>query len=155
MTSRRTRTEVPYSASQMYDLVADVERYPEFLPWCAGLRVVKKDITNGHGALTADMLVAYKVFREKFRSHVNLNKSDYRIEVEYADGPFRHLQNLWRFEDQAQSGSIIDFEIHFEFKNVFLQTAAKVVFEKAFLRMSDAFIARAADVYGGNDAASQ
>lgn len=152
MTTRRTRTEVPYTAAEMFDLVADVERYPEFLPWCVGLRIVQREITNGSGTITTDMIVAYKVFREQFRTHDRFDREAKVIEVEFANGPFRHLHNFWRFEDREGGGSVVDFEISFEFRNIFLQATAKAVFERAFARMSEAFIARADEIYG---AASQ
>jgi coenzyme Q-binding protein COQ10 len=132
----------------MFDLVADVEKYPAFLPWCVALRILQKDITDGQGLLTADMIVAYKVFREKFRSRVTLDRANYAIEASYLDGPFRTLENHWRFIDQPEGGSMIDFEITFEFKNFLLQAAAQAVLDKVFARMSDAFVARADEIYG-------
>jgi len=148
VTSRHTKTPVPYSAAQMFDLVADVDQYPAFLPWCVALRVIKKDIDDGQGTLTADMVVAYKVFREKFRSKVTLDRAHYAIDVCYQDGPFKNLENRWRFIDQPDGGSVIDFEIIFEFKNFILQAAAQAVFDKAFSRMSEAFVTRADEIYG-------
>ncbi|MEX6633833.1 type II toxin-antitoxin system RatA family toxin [Hyphococcus lacteus] len=148
MTARKTTTDVPYTAEQMFDLVADVKRYPEFLPWCNALRIVKSDVANGQGTMTADMVVAYKVFRERFRSQVSLNRSEQEIEAAYLDGPFRNLENHWRFEDKPEGGSRIYFEIDFEFKNFLLQATAQAVFDKAFGRMSDAFVERAHEVYG-------
>jgi len=132
----------------MFDLVADVDQYPVFLPWCVALRVIKKDIDDGQGTLTADMIVAYKVFREKFRSKVTLDRAHYAIDVCYQDGPFKNLENRWRFIDQPDGGSVIDFEIIFEFKNFILQAAAQAVFDKAFSRMSEAFVTRADEIYG-------
>lgn len=148
MTIKKTQTEVPYSARQMFDLVADVERYPEFLPWCSALRIVQNDVREGEGTMTADMVVAYKVFRERFRSRVTLDRPAGRIEATYVDGPFRNLENRWRFIDKPEGGSIIDFEIAFEFKNFLLQATAQAVFDKAFARMSEAFVKRAEAVYG-------
>lgn len=148
MTARKTTTDVPYTAEQMFDLVADVKRYPEFLPWCNALRIVKSDVADGQGNMTADMVVAYKVFRERFRSQVSLNRSDKEIEAAYLDGPFRNLENHWRFEDKSEGGSRIHFEIDFEFKNFLLQATAQAVFDKAFSRMSEAFVERAHEVYG-------
>ena len=144
MTSRHTQTEVPYSADQMYELVADVERYPEFLPWCVGLRIIER----GDAKITADMIVAYKVFRERFRSRVTLDQDEKQINVAYVDGPFSNLENRWRFTDKPEGGSVIDFEIEFEFKNFLLQATAQAVFDKAFARMSEAFVKRAHEVYG-------
>ncbi len=145
MTVRRTQTHVPYTADQMFALVADVEKYPEFLPWCTALRIVEKD--HAGGTLTADMVVAYKVFRERFRSRVHLDRDERRIEAAYIDGPFRNLENRWRFTDKPDGGSVIDFEIAFEFKNILLQATAQAVFDKVFSRMSEAFVKRAEEVY--------
>ncbi len=148
MTNRCTTTEVPYTARQMFDLVADVERYPEFLPWCAALRIVERDVEDGQGTLTADMVAAYSVFRERFRSRVTLDIENMRIHASYVDGPFRNLENHWRFVDQPDGGSIVEFEIDFEFRNILLQATAQAVFDKAFARMSEAFVKRAHEVYG-------
>lgn len=134
----------------MFNLVADVGRYPEFLPWCAALRVVGREVDEtGVGTVTADTVVAYKMFRERFRTRVLLDKPQRKIDVEYVSGPFRTLHNLWRFVDLPEGGSVIDFEIDFEFRNFLLQATVQAVFDKAFTRMSDAFVARADDVYGG------
>lgn len=136
----------------MFDLVADVERYPEFLPWCAALRVLERGAADRKETLTADMIVAYKVFRERFRSRVAFDRAAGTIDVEYIDGPFRSLQNHWRFSDLPEGGSVVDFQIVFEFRNFLLQATAQGVFEKVFSRMSAAFIARADDVYGESEA---
>lgn len=144
MTARRTTTGVPYTAAQMFALVADVERYPEFIPWCAALRIVER----GEATLFADMVVAYRVFRERFRSRVTLDQTAGRITAEYVDGPFRTLRNEWAFVDRPEGGSTIDFLIDFEFRNFILQATAAQVFDKAFAKMADAFVARAKTVYG-------
>ncbi len=149
MTSRTTSTDIPYSAAQMFDLVADVERYPEFLPWCIALRMLNSDLSDAGGKLRAEMIVSYKVFRERFKSDVALDAAAKKIDVHYLDGPFQRLHNQWRFEDRADGGSTIHFFIEFEFRNIVLQSTARVVFEKAFARMSEAFVARADDLYGG------
>lgn len=148
MTERRTQTDVVHSAQQMFDLVADVERYPEFLPWCVALRVLKRDLHEGGGKLLADMVVAYRVFRKQFRSEVLLDATAKRIDVYYVDGPFERLHNNWRFEDKPGGGCVVHFHIEFEFRNLILQATARAVFEKAFARMSEAFIKRADEVYG-------
>ena len=147
MTSRRTSTEVPYAADQMFALVADIERYPEFLPWCVALRTVDCRTDENLKLLTAEMIVAYKVFREKFRSLVRLDESARHIEVDYIDGPFRSLRNSWSFR-ALPVGSIVDFSIEFEFRSLLLQATSQAVFEKAFLKMSEAFVERANSVYG-------
>ncbi len=131
----------------MFALVADVEKYPEFIPWCLALRIVSRDTAAEPTWLTADMVVAYKVFRERFRSHVTLDWRNHAIDVRYVDGPFRTLTNQWRFTELVVGGSIVDFSIEFEFRNVILQATAASVFEKAFSRMSEAFVTRAQTVY--------
>lgn len=149
MTARRTETFVPYTADQMYALVADIEHYPDFLPWCAALRVVNRSTDPaGREVVTADMVVTYKVFRERFRSRATLDKAARRVDTQYVDGPFRHLKNFWAFEDQPDGGARVDFEIDFEFRNIILQKTAQAVFDRAFLRMSEAFVKRADAVYG-------
>jgi len=132
----------------MYDLVADVKRYPEFLPWCIALRVISTDKANSLQWVIADMVVSYKVFREKFRSKVTLDPDSNVIDVEYIDGPFKNLKNKWRFNDLPDGGSQVFFEIDFEFRNLLLQKTAQTVFEKAFTRMSEAFVERAQRLYG-------
>lgn len=144
MTARRTTTQVPYSAAEMFALVADVERYPEFIPWCVALRIVARE----EAVLFADMVVAYRVFRERFRSRVTLDPAAGQVTAEYVDGPFRSLKNEWTFRDRAEGGSTIDFLIDFEFRNFLLQATAQAVFDKAFAKMADAFVARATAVYG-------
>jgi coenzyme Q-binding protein COQ10 len=131
----------------MFDLVADVERYPEFIPHCLALRVVSREVVDGTGRMEADMVVAYRAFRERFRSRVDLDRTRLSIDVDYVEGPFRRLANHWRFRD-APGGSEVDFVIDFEFRNIILQATAAAVFERAFARMSEAFVARAAVVYG-------
>lgn len=149
MISKRSTTQVPYTAAQMYALVADVEAYPNFLPWCKALRVVNRDVTEGEGgALTADMIVAYKVFREQFRSRVMLDEPARTIDAHYTDGPFEVLRTEWRFAELDAGGAHIDFLIEFRFRSSLLQSTAKMVFDKAFSRMTDAFVARAHEVYG-------
>lgn len=149
MTARRTTTDVAYSAAQMFALVADIEEYPEFLPWCVALRVVERQRDGAQEMVAADMIVAYRVFRERFRSLVRLNPGAGSIDVEYIDGPFRSLRNSWSFADRPGGGSRVDFSIAFEFRNIILQKTAQAVFDKAFLSMTEAFIDRADAVYGG------
>jgi coenzyme Q-binding protein COQ10 len=148
VTSKRTRSDVPYSADQMYALVAEIERYPEFLPWCVALRIVERKGEKALEFATADMIVAYGVFREKFRSRVTFDPVARRIDADYVEGPFRLLKNEWSFEDLPSGGSRVDFFIHFEFASRVLQAAAQSAFERIFLRMSDAFIDRAKAIYG-------
>jgi coenzyme Q-binding protein COQ10 len=146
VTIRRTQTIVPYAAEEMFDLVADVEKYPEFLAHCVGLRVISSNVVDGVGELEADMLVAYSAFRDRFRSRVALDRPNLKIDVAYVNGPFRRLVNAWRFRE-IDEGSEIDFLIEFEFKNRLLQATASSVFERVFARMSDSFVRRAAELY--------
>ena len=98
----------------MWRLVADVEQYPSFIPYCLGLRVVSRDVSDGRGAIVADMLVAYKVFREQFRSEVALDRGAYTIDVNYVEGPFNHLKTNWRFTDQGPSACRHGFALRTE-----------------------------------------
>ena len=131
----------------MFALVADVKRYPEFLPWCPALRVVNEEVIGDRRMLIADMIVAYKVFREQFRSSVSLLEHKREILVTFVNGPFRRLHNHWRFEERGPSGSTVHFEIDFELSNALLQGAAHGFFQRKFERMSEAFVLRAHDIY--------
>ena len=143
MTTRKTSTLVPYSAADMFALVADVEKYPEFLPWCPALRVVERSAEGDDEVVIADMMVAYKVFREQFRCKIELNHGQKTIDVGFVNGPFRHLETNWHFEDVRSDQSKVHFCIDFELKNIVLQTAAQAFFEVKFSQMADAFIERA------------
>ena len=145
---KRSTIETPYAAEEMFALVADIERYPAFLPWCVALRIVSRRREANVELLSADMVVSYRMFRERFRSLVRLDAEQCRINVEYIDGPFRSLTNEWRFARTPNGGSIVDFAIAFEFRSLLLQATAHSVFERAFAKMSEAFVARAAEVYG-------
>lgn len=133
---------IPYTPEQMFDLVADVERYPEFLPWCTGSRIRKRE----ENRLTADLMVGFKMVRERFTSKVTLDRPN-RIDVRYQEGPFRFLNNHWVFE-RAEGGCNIDFYLDFEFRSRVLQRLIGVVFEEAVRRMVGAFEARARQLYG-------
>lgn len=135
---------LPYSPEQVYAVVADVERYPEFLPWCVACRKTKT-LDNG---FEADLAIGFKMVREKFTSRVTLGPpSD--ILVEYKDGPFKYLSNTWKFrESEDGKGCEIDFYLEFEFKSRVLQKLIGVLFEEAVHRMVAAFESRAADLYG-------
>lgn len=148
MTVKTVRRAVPYTADQMYRLAADIERYPEFLPYCKALRIVRREGDARNGTLTADMLVAYHQFREKFRSDVTLREADHLIEARYANGPFKRLENSWRFTPAPEGGCLVDFHIDFEFRGLVLQTTARAVFEPAFSKIMSAFEARAEQLYG-------
>jgi coenzyme Q-binding protein COQ10 len=132
---------VPYPTGLMYRVVADIAQYPEFLPWVTALRVLSRE----EGALTAEMLVGFGPFREKYTSRVTFDPAAQTVDVMAIKGPFRQLENHWRFT--AEGGNCrIDFSIAFEFRNPLLQAAASAAFEKVLLKMTDAFVARAAQL---------
>ncbi|MCA1297034.1 type II toxin-antitoxin system RatA family toxin [Stappia indica] len=139
---------VAHSADDMFALVADVEKYPEFVPLCSALRVRgRKDLEDGRSLLVADMTVAYKMFRETFTSRVTLSPDRREILVEYLDGPFKHLENRWTFRPTGEGRSEIGFYITYEFKSRTLGTLMSTMFDRAFRKFSAAFEARADHVY--------
>jgi coenzyme Q-binding protein COQ10 len=137
------RRLLPYTPEQLFDLVADIERYPEFLPWCIGARIRERRA----GELNADLVIGFKVYRERFTSHVVLSPPG-QIHVTYSDGPFRYLQNEWKFEPGPNGGCVIDFYVDFEFKSKMLQKLIEVLFSEAVRRMVAAFEGRARKLYG-------
>jgi coenzyme Q-binding protein COQ10 len=138
---------LPYSARQMYDLVADVGAYPQFLPWCAAARIRSREDRDDHEVMEADLVISFKVFRERFGSRVVLWYSDMMIDTEYLDGPFRYMKSNWKFED-AEGGCDVSFHVDFEFKNAVLQGIIGVVFNEAMHRIVRAFEDRARALYG-------
>lgn len=148
MTTFTTTRHVPYSPRQMYDLVADVERYPEFLPLCEGLLVRHRATEMGLDVLTADMTVGYKAIRETFTSRVTLKPAEQRIEVAYIDGPFRFLDNRWQFHATPGGGTDVEFFIAYEFRSPMLGLLVGGLFDAAFRKFTSAFEARARKVYG-------
>ncbi len=133
---------VAYRPEQLYDLVADVGKYPQFLPWCVGARVRSHTDTE----LVADLTIGFGPFRESFTSRVILERPT-RIRVSYENGPFRYLNNEWKFASDPK-GCRVNFFVDFEFKSRLLQAAIGVVFNEAVRRMVNAFLKRARDVYG-------
>lgn len=152
MPSHAQVDNMPYSASDIFALIADVEKYPQFLPWCAGVRVTSRGPLPGGGPqdelLVADLIVAYQLIRETFTSKVSLRPGEGRIDVEYVKGPFRHLVNQWRCVAAANGGTDVHFFIDFEFKSRTLGLMFRPIFDKAFGHMSEAFEARAHVLYG-------
>jgi coenzyme Q-binding protein COQ10 len=153
MPTHAEKRVVPYSAQQMYDLIADVQRYPDFLPWVAACRVRSRRPLPDGEVLDADMVVSFKVFREKFGSRVTLKPEQYCIDVEYLEGPFRYLNNHWKFEQQGPDRCEIDFFVDFEFRSAILQRLIGVVFNEAMRRIVRAFEQRAEDLYGNRSTA--
>lgn len=139
---------LPYTADQMYDLIADIGAYPDFLPWCVGARIRKHEKLVDHEVIDADLIISFKVFREKFGSRVTLHPSRKEIVVEYLDGPFRYLNNHWKFRDLEAGQCEVDFFVDFEFKSRTLQAIIGLVFNEAMQRIVTAFEKRAQDIYG-------
>lgn len=145
----RNVRRVQHAAGEMFDLAADVEKYPQFVPLCQSLRVRKR--TPGEGGtetLVADMTVAYKVMRETFVSRVTLDRANLQIRVEYLDGPFSHLDNRWAFKPVSETACEVEFFIAYEFKSRMLGMLMGAMFEAAFRRFAEAFERRADVVYG-------
>lgn len=139
---------LPYSAAQIYDLVADVARYPEFIPWTIAARVRSITPHETHREMLADLVIGFKMFREKFGSRVRLYDQEGRIETAYIDGPFHHLLSNWRVRDLPEGGCEVSFDVDFEFRNKLLQGAAGMFFHEAMTRIVRAFEARAEALYG-------
>jgi coenzyme Q-binding protein COQ10 len=143
MPTHAERRFLPYTADQLYALVADVERYPEFLPWCVGARIKRRE-EQGR-VLIADLIIGFKVLRERYTSRVVLGTG--RIDVSYIDGPFKRLDNHWQFEP-GDGGAWLDFYVDFEFKNRLLQGLMGALFNEAVKLMVGAFENRAKALYG-------
>ena len=148
-THSETKT-LPYSADQMYDLVGDVASYPKFLPWCSAARIrSRKPLPDASGeVMEADLVISFKLFRERFGSRVHLYPQKHRIEMEYLDGPFRYLKSHWQFRDLSDGRCEVEFYVDFEFRNIVLQKLIGVVFNEAMQRIVRAYEVRAKDLYG-------
>ena len=142
MPTHAEKRVLPYSPAQMFDLVADVERYPAFLPWCLASRIKRRE----GNVITADLVIGFRMVRERFTSRVTLERPD-RIDVEYTHGPLSHLNNHWVFLPHEE-GCLIDFYVDFEFRSRVLQKLICALFNEAVKRMVSAFEARADDLYG-------
>ena len=141
---------LPYSPEQLFDLVADVRRYQEFLPWVAAVRVRSDSETE----MVADMLVGFKALREKFTSRVLKDRAN-RLEVIYVDGPMRDLDNVWHFRNLPEGGCEIDFCVDFTFRNKMFEMLAGQYFDRAFRKLVTAFEARADALYGSSSSSAQ
>ena len=148
MTTHSEKRKLPYSAQQMYDLVADVERYPEFLPWTAAARIRKRVPFEQGETMEADLVISFKVFRESFGSRVTLWPDKLRIDTEYIDGPFEHMQARWEFRDLPKGGCEVAFSVDFEFRNAMLRRVIGTFFNQAMQRIVYAFEKRAKKLYG-------
>ena len=147
MPTHAERRYLPYAPQQLYHLVADVERYPEFLPLCEALSVRSRKERDGKELLVADMTVGYKAIRETFTTQVLLDRAELAIDVKYIDGPFRYLDNRWRFEPTADGGCSVHFFIDYEFKSRILGALMGSMFDRAFRMFTEAFEARADEIY--------
>ncbi len=141
---------MPYTAEQMYELVADVARYSEFLPWVVATRIR----SNSDCEMVADMVVGFKSLRERFTSRVRKERAEL-IEVHYVDGPLQDLENTWRFKPVESGGCQVDFCVEFSFRNRVFETLAGQYFDRAFRRMVEAFETRASELYGNNSSSAQ
>ncbi len=147
MPSFRTSHVVKHTPQQMFDLVADVESYPQFVPLCQSLRIRRRFAGEGGSeTLIADMEVGYKAIRERFTSRVALDRAARRIDVEYVDGPFSHLENTWLFAEAEGGQCRVDFFIAYEFRSRALATLMGNMFDAAFRKFASAFEARADEV---------
>ena len=142
MPTHAEKRTLPYPPEKLFDLVADIDRYSEFLPWCVGSRVLRRE----GNVIYADLMIGFRMVRETFTSRVTLTPSS-RVDVEYQKGPFRHLTNHWEFRPHPD-GCVIDFYIDFEFRSRLLRRLIEPLFNEAVRRMVSAFEARARVVYG-------
>ncbi|QIE54470.1 type II toxin-antitoxin system RatA family toxin [Pikeienuella piscinae] len=148
MPTHGEKREMPYSAEQMFALIADISSYPEFLPWCSAARIRSRRETENGEVVDADLVISFKLFRERFGSRVTLRPEMGEIDVAYLDGPFRYLNNHWKFRPLTEASCEVDFFVDFEFRSRPLQALIGLVFNEAMQRIVRAFEARAADLYG-------
>src|SRR5688500_12391132 len=141
---------LPYTPEQLFDLVADVARYDEFLPWVVAVRVRSSSETE----TVADLVVGFNAFKERFTSRVKKERA-HRIEVDYIEGPLKYLHNEWRFEPAAGGGTKVDFSVDFAFKSRIFEALAGQMFDRALRRMTGAFETRAAALYGISKSSAQ
>ena len=148
MPTHAEKRKLPYTPEQLFDLVAGVEKYPQFLPWCLASRITRRE----GNVFYADLIIGYKMVREQFTSKVTALRPDH-IHVEYLSGPMKHLSNHWRFLPEPDGGCMIDFYVDFEFKNRFFQNLMGTFFEKAVKKMVEAFEERARKLYAADSSA--
>ena len=148
MPTHAEKREMPYSAAEMYALIADIGAYPDFLPWCSAARIRSRRPIDSGEVVDADLGISFKLFRERFGSRVTLRPDENKIDVAYLDGPFRYLNNHWTFTPIDDQRCEVDFFVDFEFKSRTLQALIGLVFNEAMQRIVRAFEARAEDLYG-------
>ncbi|MGE4279528.1 MAG: type II toxin-antitoxin system RatA family toxin [Magnetospirillum sp.] len=144
MPTHAEKRPLPYTVDQLFDLVADVEKYPEFLPWCVGARIRKRD----GDVFFADLVIGFKMIRERYTSKVTLDRDAKRIDVVYTEGPFQYLNNHWAFVPNEDGTTTIDFFVDFEFKSKILQKVIGTLFNEAVKLMVGAFEKRANQLHG-------
>jgi coenzyme Q-binding protein COQ10 len=147
MSSHSETRVLPYSADQMFALVADVANYPKFLPWTAAARIRSVEDKGDHQVMLADLVISFKVFRERFGSKVTLWPAIRQIDTAYLDGPFSHMESQWNFAD-VPGGCEVRFNVDFEFRNRLLQGAAGLFFNEAMQRVVRSFERRAKELHG-------
>jgi coenzyme Q-binding protein COQ10 len=147
MPTHAEKRYLPYTPGQMFDLVADVERYPEFLPWCVGARIRRRE---SEAVFLADLVIGFKMVRERYTSRVALDQTAGRIDVTYAEGPFHHLDNHWVFLPAKDGGTEVDFFVDFEFRSRLLQRLIGALFGEAVGLMVHSFERRARTLYGAD-----
>lgn len=148
MPSFKTTRRVKHSAQNMYDLVADIESYPQFVPLCDALVIRSRENSDNGQVLMADMTVAYKILRETFRSKVQMNAEAAEITTEAVQGPFRNMKNTWKFISVDENSCDVEFSISYEFRTFALQMLVGGLFDKVFRKFSGAFETRADEIYG-------
>ena len=136
------RRIIKHTPNNLFNLVADVKKYPEFLPWCLGARIKKPNLKS----FEADLIIGFKIYKEIYSSKITLDQKKKKIVVDYKDGPFEYLQNYWLFKEN-QDGCEIEFMVDFKFKSIFLQTLMETLFNEAVKRMVKAFENRANELY--------
>jgi coenzyme Q-binding protein COQ10 len=144
MPTHREKRILPYTPDQLFDLVGDIDKYPEFLPWCSYARIISRD--GGH--IVAELTIGYRRIRERFVSDVHLDEKNKTIHVSYISGPLKALRNEWSFTSVGKKKTQIDFYVHFEFSNPLLAVMMNMFFNVAFLQMVSSFEKRAAKIYG-------
>jgi coenzyme Q-binding protein COQ10 len=135
---------IPYTAQQIYELVADIDKYPQFLPWCSAARIISKN----DDMILAELTIGYKKIKESFTSRVHLDQENKAIYVAYVSGPLRALRNEWIFTDLPDKSCQVDFFVHFEFSSRILSHLMDLFFDVAFKKMVNSFEIRAKEIYG-------
>lgn len=142
MPAHAEQRSVAHPPEHLYRIVSDIEQYPEFLPWCVGARIRERRMQGDREVLIADVLISYKMFRERFRSKVTLDPGQLRVDVDYLNGPFRHLDNHWHFHREGEH-TLVDFAVDFEFRSRILEKTVSGLFDRAVHKIVTAFMDRA------------